>query len=856
MATIQSSVGLYTGIDIADTVAKLIALSAKSRDLITARNKQLEKQQTAITELTALLIGVQYAARNLATESAFTKLAASTSDEALLSAAVTGQPPAGTYQYTPIRRAQAQHLLSTGVEDLDAPLGEGALSLRFGGFVNEGRDLDELNAGQGVGQGKIRITDRSGAAAVVNLRFVRTVDDVLAAINAREAISVRAVAEGDAIRLIDGTGQSISNLRVQEVGLGSTAADLGLAGINVAADTAMGQDVVQLYEGLSLSQLNDGNGVSLRDGLPDLEVSFRDGSSALQIDLEFAGDEAPTLGDLLQAINEADPARLSARISSDGERVELVDLTTPGGGELAVSSPLGGSAAEDLGLTGSSVEGVLASHRLQAGLQSSLLSSLDGGKGLGELGLLDVTDRSGASSSVDLSSAETLDDVVAAINHAGVGVTARINDARSGILLADTTGSTSNHLVVSSGDAANSAEKLNLAVDAAVTSVDSGSLHLQVYSEQMRLDDLNQGRGVAKGSFLIVDSNGARGGINLSLSGIETVGGLLDAINALDIGVEARINDAGDGLLLVDTAQGAGELRIEPSGNGATVADLNLDGEAVVMEVDGESTQVIDGSTTFRIEIAEGESLSDLIDKINSLGTDVAAVAFNNGAETAPYRLSLVSQLSGKAGELLVEATGLSLTFQEITPAQDALLAVGSMSATGGGVLASSSSNTFDNLLDGLSLTVQGTSLDPVTVTVERSDESLITNMKTFVTQFNKLRDKLDKLTYYDETENATGILFGTNEVLRIETSLSYLLSGRFFGAGSMQSLEEAGLSLEQDGQLEFDAEAFKDCFAEDPDALQEFFTTEDLGVAAKLDAIIETLVGEDNSLLINRRRR
>ena len=73
-------------------------------------------------------------------------------------------------------------------------------------LVDDGVALDQLNAGQGIERGKIRITDRSGATAVVDLRFAATVDDVLAAINSNETINVTASTLGDSFQLVDGSG--------------------------------------------------------------------------------------------------------------------------------------------------------------------------------------------------------------------------------------------------------------------------------------------------------------------------------------------------------------------------------------------------------------------------------------------------------------------------------------------------------------------------------------------------------------------------------------------------------------------------------------------------------------------------
>ena len=74
----------------------------------------------------------------------------------------------------------------------------------------------------------------------------KLLDDVLNAINNNGKADVLAVAEGNSFRLIDNSGGT-GNLKVQEVGAGKTALDLGLAGINVAANSATGATVQKLH---------------------------------------------------------------------------------------------------------------------------------------------------------------------------------------------------------------------------------------------------------------------------------------------------------------------------------------------------------------------------------------------------------------------------------------------------------------------------------------------------------------------------------------------------------------------------------------------------------------------------------
>jgi flagellar hook-associated protein 2 len=137
MGRIQSSVGLVTGFPIESTVDKLIALAGRPRDLLTQRNTALQEQQVALAQISGLVLGVQSALARLKTVEPFQAKTATSQDESLLTAAITGNPEPGLYQFTPVQQAQAHQLISSGLASPDQPLGEGTLSLRFGGLVDE-----------------------------------------------------------------------------------------------------------------------------------------------------------------------------------------------------------------------------------------------------------------------------------------------------------------------------------------------------------------------------------------------------------------------------------------------------------------------------------------------------------------------------------------------------------------------------------------------------------------------------------------------------------------------------------------------------------------------------------------------
>ncbi len=855
MGRIQSTVGLITGVPIRDTVEKLMQLAARPRDMLIARTETFKKEQVAVTELAALLLAAKYTGDNLARDELYEQRQATSSNPTALSATVTGTPPKGNYLFTPLRTVQSHQLMSSGFASSTDPIGAGNITLRFGSHVERSTPLELLNQGQGFSRGRILITDRSGARAEIDLSAAQTLDDVLRAINDNRTINVTAMARGDHLRLIDNTGQSVSNLIVQEVDGGTTAASLGLAGINAAAAAADGQDVLRLYEGLDLRRLNDGNGVVFQTALPDVGFTLRDGSAG---NIDFSPiipggsevDHEVTLGDVIERINAASPGKLQAELGPDSRRIVLRDLTS-GDGEFTLYPLYESGALQDLGLDGPAVDGVIQGRRLLGGLQSVLLSSLNGGKGFGALGSIDLTDRSGTSATVDLAGAETLDDMMEAINTAGTGVLSRVNTARNGIELLDTTGSQAHHLVVASADATGTAEKLGIAVDDAVNAVNSGDLHLQIISPNTTLDSLNGGKGVARGPILIEDSLGNRKVLDLRNPEIRSVGDVLKAIYGLSLRVYAQINETGDGILIRDLENGPGELAVY-EGESTTARDLGIFRLSEQRVVGGELTQVIDGSMTRTIQIGEADTLGDLQQKINRFEMGVVVTRLNDGS-ALPHRLMLTSQQAGKAGELVLDTSGAGFSFMETTAAQDALLAFGDLGNSTSSILVSAPGNEFRSVLPGVTLQLHQATGQPVVVTVDDAQTDLVKGVKSLVEKYNKFRTRLRELTAYDAETDERSLLTGDAAALRLDSDMSYLLSGRFVGAGSIHSLAELGLTLKDDGTLKFDEEKFEAVRSEDPESVRRFFTEEDTGFTDRLGALIDQMTEEDVSLLAQR---
>lgn len=156
--------------------------------------------------------------------------------------------------------------------------------------------------------------------------------------------------------------------------------------------------------------------------------------------------------------------------------------------------------------------------------------------------------------------------------------------------------------------------------------------------------------------------------------------------------------------------------------------------------------------------------------------------------------------------------------------------------------------------MSGVTLTIQKASTEPVSVSVTSDDSALATTAKAFVDAYNSMRDDLSKLTSFDPNALTTGLLFGTNEALRVDTELSRLITNKYYGLGSFTSLGQVGITVNDKGQLEFDEATFKDAYAADPASLQTFFGDDkNGGVVSRFDDAIKRLAGVDGGLLTNR---
>ncbi|MFH1108885.1 MAG: flagellar filament capping protein FliD [Planctomycetota bacterium] len=683
-------------------------------------------------------------------------------------------------------------------DDLSFTTSYGNFGVSLTDVLRLSTDLRAVNGGNGVRLGVIRITDRTGATADVDLTNAKTVQDVRDAINA-SGLKVSATTVNSRFLVTDTsdtTGPNAKKLKIEDVS-GFAAADLGIA-----------QEV-------------DGSSINGRD-------IYR----------------MATLGDLIRAINFApgNNSLVEAALSGDGNGIALRALgfdnqvTVTAGRD---SSGTVSGAGKDLGLLDASftTNEPFESQRLLGGLNTVLLKSLKGGSGV-QGGVVSFTDRLNRTATIDFTTANTLQEVIDRINADGTtSITASVNEAGNGIVIREESSGNS-PLVISDVSG-------TLAADLGITgtfdpgsgnTVEGGNLQLQYVSRQTSLSDFNSGRGITFGTLRITDSQGAAHVVTLDKS-LKNVGQVIDEINrVMPDTIEARVNDTGDGILITDTTGGLLPLTIADENGGQTATDLHLAGTAKP------GRNFIDGTLETRIEVGPADSLSDIVRKLNNAGAGFTAAVVNDGGGINPFSLTLTSAVSGRRGELVIDSAGLDLGLDTLTKAQDAVVSVGT-SGAGTPFLIRSSTNKLDGVVQGVSINLLSAKDADVTLTVNQDVDSVVEAIQGFVDKYNDVQKTIDDDTSFNQDTLQRGPLLGDSTVDLIRGRMQRVISQPFQGvSANVARLFSIGLRLGADSRLEFDEDKFRQAYEQSPRQVEELFSKDKTGFGAVLQDSLDEL--------------
>ncbi len=360
----------------------------------------------------------------------------------------------------------------------------------------------------------------------------------------------------------------------------------------------------------------------------------------------------------------------------------------------------------------------------------------------------------------------------------------------------------------------------------------------------------------------------------------EDLAAALSAAIATDNGLQAVARaslDESNRIELATKAEGSAHSITITGGTALAALGLTAGSTATgtdgIVEVDGTATTITDASTGTTVTLPSGGtgsieavvagalrvgtatvtqstsgsgSLDELVAALNGADLGYTAIAVDTGNG---YRLQLTADETGADSTVAVDpAVFGAMEFTVLSSGTDAELTVqGENPFT---IVAST--NTFGELLPGVSVTVNAVTDTPVTVTTERDVEAVTESVGELVTKMNEILSRIATSTRNDPNGDRSP-LQGNREARRAADQLRSAFVAPLEG-NAFTSIGVVGIELTREGTLTFDEQRFADAFASDATALTELFAvraagegTERLGALDRLIQVAEraTAVGQ-----------
>lgn len=215
-----------------------------------------------------------------------------------------------------------------------------------------------------------------------------------------------------------------------------------------------------------------------------------------------------------------------------------------------------------------------------------------------------------------------------------------------------------------------------------------------------------------------------------------------------------------------------------------------------------------DSSTTL-------EELKELINKTagDSVNATIVQVTDND------FRLLLNATQTGTGEQISITDNSaglkdaLSVDMSNIQTAVDANFTYNGLDIT-------RKSNSIDDLLDGVSITLKD--IGKVDVSVEQNRDNIESKITNFIDKYNSAMFQLSEDTKSSQELDSRGIFSSDSTMKSMKSSLSNILSTIGQGVGS---IHDYGIELDSDGRLSLDSSVLNEKLDDDSTNVKSFFT-------------------------------
>lgn len=241
------------------------------------------------------------------------------------------------------------------------------------------------------------------------------------------------------------------------------------------------------------------------------------------------------------------------------------------------------------------------------------------------------------------------------------------------------------------------------------------------------------------------------------------------------------------------------------------------DAAALTDVVSGPTVRLTTNAGTIHDLDAGGGSLAEVAAAINAKSAETGVSATTVKVADGSYRLLTESTTTGAASSFTLTdgGGGPLLGGSTVRAGEDAQVSLGA------GITATSATNTFADLVPGLTLTLGPTATvgSTVSVKVAQDPASVKSSISALVDQVNELLTTIDTQTATKTTSTAAGVLVGDATARSLRNQL---LQTVFGGTGTMATV---GIQTDRYGKLVFDGAKFDAAYAADPAGVAAKFT-------------------------------
>ena len=346
--------------------------------------------------------------------------------------------------------------------------------------------------------------------------------------------------------------------------------------------------------------------------------------------------------------------------------------------------------------------------------------------------------------------------------------------------------------------------------------------------------------------------------------------------------LKSMVSSLGDAAAKLSTASGWSSVKASSSNAaavnataaaGASATSLSIEvqqlakAQSAVSPQPAYGLQAALGAGTLSIQVGTGapvdvvieagqDSLGDVARKINEANAGVSATVLR---DASGERLLMRSTATGASNSFTVGVTGGDpgglerLAFGGgatggMTQTQAGLDAL----ATINNVAITSASNSLDDSVPGLKLTLSQVTTAPVEIEVRADQDAMKKNVQAFVDAYNSLNTMLAESTKYNADSKTAGSLQGDSTAVGLQNALRSMMRS-VTASSPFSRLLDVGIEAQQGGKLEIKADKL-DAALGNLDGLRALFTTTSTdpttqGFGLKIKAFADGLVSATGTL-------